>query len=185
MDAFSGIVAWLLVVFLQTCPTDHLADGQVYTYLLDSKARRVSISVEAFDAKAKSATLIAQLEPVIWDSQPRTHSAELSWGSGRKITAFKIEGNEVLETPLVLPRPGLIMSTDPNDLFAPSKTAPTTIPKSAKVEGAKSEVKPKAARYEHDKDYAELGTDPALGLVSITLSQWGEISNVQLVKIKR
>ncbi len=183
MDMFSGVVAWLLVVFLQLCPLDHLAKGQVYVYQLEGKARRVSVTVDAFDAKAKTATLTARLQPMLFDSQTRAHTAKLSWASGRQITSLSNEGREMLDAPLKLPAPNLLMSTDPSGLFKPAKAAAPTA-KPATVEGVKGEVKPKAVRYEHEKDYAVVATDPKLGMVRLTLSQWGEVSDVTLVTLK-
>lgn len=185
MDAFSGIVAWLLVVFLQTCPIDQLAKGQVYTFTVVGKLRTVSITIEELDAQAKHAIIVAELDPTVIDKDPRTHDAVLSWsGGGRSIKEMRSQGNRLLTQPLKLPMTGLLMSANPNDLLEPSKK-PGGRAKSLTIEGYKGEIKPTVTRYEHGKDYADVSVDPTLGLLTLAVKQADELTNVELKKVKR
>lgn len=186
MDVLSSVVAWIFLVFLQLCPLDHLAKGQVYTYYLEGQLRQVTITVDAFDARSRTATLVAEVSPTVFDGETRTHYAELSWANGvRKVLVLRNEGIDMLAGgPLQFPSSGLILSSDTSTLFSKAKAAEPA-PKPVQVEGIKTAVKPTVVRYTREKDSILAATEPDLGLVELTLSQWGETQRARLTRVKR
>lgn len=186
MDMLSPLIGWIFLVFLQLCPLDHMAKGQVYTYYLEGQLRQLTVTVTAYDAKAKTATLAAEVSPTVFDGETRTHYAEVSWANGtRKVLVLRNEGNDLLEGgPLLFPSSGLVLSSDTATLFTRAK-APEPAAKPVRVEGVKSGVKPTVVRYTREKDAILAATAPDLGVVDLTLNQWGETQRARLTKVKR
>lgn len=185
MDFLAGFVAWLLMIFLQTCPSHRLRAGEAFYYDLLPQNRRLVITVDSNDAKRHILTFTCGIIPETGKELERPHHATLVWGKDKTVTSFRTETNEeLISKPLVLPNTAskLLMGTDPNYAFLRTKRE-SKAPRINKVEGYPGKIQFFPASYALEKDEIDTSTDPELGLLSLTLTNSGDVSGLQLVKV--
>ena len=185
MDILAGFVAWLLMIFLQTCPANRLRAGEHFYFDLLPQNRRLVVIVTGNDFKHHVLSFECGMLPESGKELERTHHAVMVWGKDKTVTSFKTETNEELLTkPLVLPNTNskLLMGTDPNYAFLRIKRE-SKATRTDKVEGYKGKIQFAPASYSLDKDDIDTSTDPELGLLNVTFTNSGDISGLQLVKV--
>lgn len=185
MDMLAGFVAWLLMIFLQTCPAAKLRAGEAFYFDLLPQNRRLVITVDSNDPKHHVLTFTCGMLPETGKELERTHHATMVWGKDKTVTSFKTETNEeLISKPLILPSTNtkLLMGTDANYAFLRVKRQPKATPTKS-VEGYKGKIQFAAAAYTLEKDDIDTSTDPELGLLNVTFTNSGDISGLQLVKV--
>ena len=185
MDMLAGFVAWLLMIFLQTCPAAKLRAGEAFYFELLPHNRRLVITVDSNDPKHHVLTFTCGMLPESGKELERAHHATMVWGKDKTVTSFKSETDqELISKPLLLPNLGkkVFMGTDPNYAFLRVKRECKATPTKA-VEGYKGKIQFAPAAYTLEKDDIDLSTDPELGLLNVTFTNSGDISGLQLVKV--
>ncbi len=185
MDILAGFVAWLLMIFLQTCPAARLRAGEHFYFDLLPQNRRYVVIVTGNDAKHQVLTFECGVLPETGKELERTHTATMSWGKNKTVTSFKTETREeLISKPLVLPNPNskLLMGTDATYAFLRVKRQPRATPTKS-VEGYQGKIFFAPAAYTLDKDEIDTSTDPELGLLNLTFTNSGDVSGLQLVKV--
>lgn len=185
MDTLAGFVAWLLMIFLQTCPAHRLRAGEAFTFDLLPQNRRLVITVDSNDAKHHVLTFTCGMIPETGKELERTHTATMVWGKNKTLTSFKTETREeLLSKPLVLPETSkkLLLGTDASYAFLPVKRPSKATPTKA-VEGYKGKIGFAASSYSLEKDDIDISTDAELGLLNVTFTNAGETCGLQLVKV--
>ncbi|MBN9413944.1 MAG: hypothetical protein J0I12_00840 [Candidatus Eremiobacteraeota bacterium] len=185
MDTLAGFVAWLLMIFLQTCPANRLRAGEHFYFDLLPQNRRLVVIVTGNDVKHQVLTFECGMLPESGKELERTHLATMSWGKQKTVTSFKTETREeLISKPLVLPdtRTKLLLGTDANYAFLPVKRPSKATPTKS-VEGYTGKIGFAPASYSLDKDDIDISTDAELGLLNLTFTNAGETCGLQLVKI--
>lgn len=185
MDMLAGFVAWLLMIFLQTCPAAKLRAGEAFYFDLLPQNRRLVISVDSNDPKHHVLTFTCGMLPETGKELERPHHATMVWGKDKTVTSFKTETNEeLISKPLILPNTNtkLLMGTDASYAFLRVKRQSKATPTKS-VEGYKGKIQFAPAAYTLEKDDIDTSTDPELGLLNVTLTNSGDISGLQLVKV--
>jgi len=186
MDTLAGFVAWLLLIFLQTCPAHRLRAGEAFTFDLLPQDRKLVITVDSNDANRHVLTFTCGMLPESGKDLERAHHATMAWGKQKTITSFKSEINEeILIKPLVLPlqpTSKLLLGSDPNYAFLRSKKQSKATP-TAKVEGHQGKILFAPGNYQLDKDEIDISTDPELGLLNLTFTNSGDVAGLQLTKV--
>jgi hypothetical protein len=186
IDLVTALVAWLLMIFLQTCPADRLQAGETFTFELMPYNRRLIVSVDNNDAKHHLLTFTCGMLQESGKGLERTHTATMTWGKKKTVTSFKTETREeLIAKPLELPlQPAsrVLLGADPAYAFLRTKEKSRATPTNS-VEGYQGKIQFRAAAYREQMDELDISTDAELGLLNATFLNAGETSGLQLVKV--
>ena len=199
MDVLSGLVVWMLMIFMQACPVDRLAVGDAYYFSVDSQNKTLVISVTSVTPpsvplkgetgrkdKEGWVSLSAGIEEPGSPKLSRVHNAVLSFGGGRKVTRLEEGKENLLTKPISFSslEKQLLIGTDANFIYTRSKL-PGAAPGAQSVAGYSGKLNVKSLKYDQGQDHVDVGVDPNLGAVFVTFTNAGDVMGLQLARIVR